>query len=212
MTNAQTSFKDDLRAAYNADAKRRDEGEKTRQSWKVKQRDYFIKLLRENKKTSIMELGSGAGLDAVHFKQKGFEILATDLSPEMVKVCQKRGLEAAEIDLYNISSVGRKFDSIYSMNVLLHVPKKDIRSVLEGIYIALKDQGIFYYGVYGGISKEEITIDKSKMGLPRFFSFLSDAELLELVKDKFEILDFETIDVESEILDFHFQSLFLRKK
>ena len=50
------------------------------------------------------------------------------------------------------------------------------------------------------------------MGLPRLFSFLSDESLLKLVKSRFEVLVFKTIDVGSDKPNFHFQSLFLKKK
>lgn len=205
-------FKQELKTAYNADAKRRDDADGKRDQWKLGLRQYFVDLLKKDNKKTVLELGAGAGLDSQFFKENGFEVLATDLSDEMVKMCQKRGLEATTFDLYDLEKLGRKFDAIFSLNVLLHVPKKDIKKVLEGIHNTLNDNGIFFFGVYGGIEEEKTIIDKSKMGLPRFFSFLSDETIQEIVKDKFDIIKFETIDVQGKQKGFHFQSLFLRKK
>lgn len=205
-------FKQELKTAYDADAKRRDDADGKRDQWKLDLRQYFVDLLKKENKKSVLELGAGAGLDSLFFKENGFDILATDLSDEMVKMCQKRGLEATTFDLYDLEKLGRKFDAIFSLNVLLHVPRKDIEKVLEGIYSTLNDNGIFFYGVYGGMNEEKTIIDKNKMGLPRFFSFLSDETLLEIVKSKFEVIKFETIDIGSKTPGFHFQSLFLRKK
>jgi cyclopropane fatty-acyl-phospholipid synthase-like methyltransferase len=206
------NFKEELKVAYDTDAKRRDEAEGKRDQWKLELRQYFVDLLKKENKKSVLELGAGAGLDSLFFKKNGFEVLATDLSPEMIKMCQKRGLEATAFDLYDLEKLNKKFDAIFSLNVLLHVPRKDIEKVLEGIYNTLNDNGIFFYGVYGGIEEEKTIIDKYKMGLPRFFSFLSDETILELVKTKFDVIKFETIDVEGKQPGFHFQSLFLRKK
>lgn len=205
-------FKQELKMAYNADAKRRDEADGKRDQWKLDLRQYFVDLLKKENKKTVLELGAGAGLDSLFFKENGFDVLATDLSDEMIKMCQKRGLEATTLDLYDLGKLGRKFDAIFSLNVLLHVPRKDIEKVLEEIHSTLNENGIFFYGVYGGIEEEKTIIDKSKMGLPRFFSFLSDKTIQEIVKDKFEVIKFETIDVQGKQEGFHFQSLFLRRK
>lgn len=205
-------FKQQLKIAYNKDAKRRDGLADKRDQWKLETRQQFIDLLKSQNGKSILELGSGAGLDAKFFKDCGFDVLATDLSSEMVKMCCKRGLEAKVVDLYYLETLGKTFDAVFSMNVLLHVPKNDINNVLDGIYKILNSGGLFFYGVYGGIDEEKTIVDKSKMGLPRLFSFLSDESLLKLVKNRFEILDFKTIDIGSDKPNFHFQSLFLKKK
>jgi len=206
------SFKEELKKAYDKDAKRRDSLADKRERWKLDTRQHFVDLIKSGDGKSVLELGSGAGLDAIFFKDCGFEVLATDLSSGMIKMCQKRGINAKVVDLYNLKKLGKTFDAIYSMNVLLHVPKKDIKSVLDGIYDTLNYGGLFFYGVYGGINEEKIITDKTKMGLPRFFSFLSDDFLLNLVKEKFEVLEFKTINIGSDDSNFHFQSLFLEKK
>jgi len=205
-------FKQQLKRAYDKDAKRRDSLSDKRDSWKLDTRQFFVDLLKSGDNKSILELGSGPGLDAKFFKDCGFNVLATDLSSEMIKMCKKRGVNAKIVDLYNLEKLGKNFDAIFSMNVLLHVPKKDIKNVLDGIYRTLNNGGLFFYGVYGGIDEEKIIIDKTKMELPRLFSFLSDESLLKLVEDKFEILDFKTINIGSNKPNFHFQSLFLKKK
>ncbi len=206
------NFKKELKIAYDADAKRRDAAEGKRDQWKLDLRQYFVDLLKKENRKTVLELGAGAGLDSLFFKKNGLDVLATDLSKEMVKMCKKRGLNAVELDLYSLDELNRKFDATFSLNVLLHVPRKDIKKTLDSIWNSLNENGIFFYGVYGGMDEEKIIIDKSKMGLPRFFSFLSDDTLLNLVKEKFETIKFETIDIGSKIPNFHFQSLFLRKK
>ena len=210
--NSLMDFKQQLKKAYDKDAQRRDKAEGKRDQWKLDLREKFANLLKKENKQTVLELGSGAGLDAKFLQDKGFDVLATDLSPEMVKMCKKRGLKAEVVDLYNLSSLNTKFDGIFSMNVLLHVPRKDLDKVLENIANTLNEDGIFFYGVYGGHDGEETFTDKTKMGLPRFFSFLSDNSIQEVIKESFDIIDFQTIDIGSDKPNFHFQVLFLRKR
>ena len=208
------NFKKELKDAYNADAKRRDTNEDKRDQWKLYIRDKFVKLLRNEEMHTILELGAGAGIDSKYFIDNGFNVLATDLSEEMVNMCMKRGLKTKVLDLYDIDTLENKFDAIYGLNVLLHVPLKDLPWVLGKIANQLNPGGIFYYGVYGGIDEEKTITDKTKMNMPRFFSFLSDEKLLELAKKDFDVIQFDTntFNIRSKTPGFHFQSLFLRKR
>ncbi len=205
-------FKKQLKIAYDKDAQRRDSAEGKRDQWKLDVRQQFIDLLNRESKKTILELGSGAGLDAKFFQENGFDVLATDLSNEMVKMAKVRGLKAKVVDLYNLSKLGKTFDAIFSLNVLLHVPRKDLGHVLENICNALNKDGVFFYGVYGGKDEEVVFTDKSKMNLPRFFSFLTDKTLLQAVSERFISLDYQKIDIKGSQPGLHFQALFLRKK
>lgn len=204
------NIKEQLIEAYNKDATRRDEADGKREEWKATVRKDFSDRLKNEKKKSVLELGAGAGFDSKFFQDEGFEVLATDLSPEMVKVCQKRDIPAQVGDIYNLSALKRSFDAVYSMNVLLHVPKNDLPIVLNSITQVLNPNGLFFYGVYGGHNKEDVITDNTKMGLPRFFSFFSDESLLNAVVNHFEVVDFQHIDIGSSRPSFHFQALTLR--
>jgi len=205
-------FKDQLRVAYDSDAERRISNEETREVWKLDIRDSFLGLLQTENKTTMLELGAGVGTDSQFFKENGLDVLAVDLSEKMVEKCKEKGINSAVFDIYELSSLGTKFDAIYSLNVLLHIPKADLPNILTSISDTLYSKGLFFYGVYGGEDSEKTITDKSKMGLPRFFSFFSDEALLNLINDKFEIVSFKTIDVGSKDPTFHFQALTLRKK
>lgn len=204
-------FKQQLVTAYDADAIRRS-NQKDRHGWKAGVRDAFIYRLKSEDKKSILELGAGTGIDSRFFASKGFEVLATDLSPKMVEVCRAAGLNASLLDVYDVRSIGQKFDAVFSMNVLLHVPLKDLEQVLISISDALEDGGIFFYGTYGGVTKEEVTTDPTRMNLPRYFSFLDDATLMRSVRAQFKIVDYNAIDIGDEQAGLHFQSLLLRKR
>lgn len=205
-------FKQQLKVSYDADASRRSTSQFVRESWKLDCRNTFVDLLSKHSFNTILELGAGVGLDSKYFQDSGLSVIATDLSKKMVESCKNKGLEAKVIDLYKLKKLKKFFDGIYSMNVMLHVPRRDLRKVLKSISSLLNPQGIFFYGAYGGFDEEKVITDNEKMGLPRFFSFLSDSSLIELVNDCFTILEFNTIDTGGKDPNFHFQSLFLQKK
>lgn len=206
------NFKELLRAAYDADATRRTDNEDKRQSWKLSARQRFAELAKAEHKQTLLEIGAGAGVDSSYFQTQGFDVLATDLSPKMIEACKQRGVNAQVLDLYDITSLHKQFDAIYSLNVLLHIPKKDLKKVLAGIHDALAPNGIFFYGVYGGVEKEETFTDPSKMNLPRFFSFLDDQTLVDFASSQFTIIEADNVALEDDGSELHFQSLILRKK
>ena len=215
MTNSKdTDFKEQLRTAYDADAERRVRSEKSREDWKLTARKDFADVAKKENKQSLLEIGAGAGIDASYFQEQGFDVLAVDLSPQMVNACKERGLEAKVFDIYDLAQLGRQFDAIYSLNVLLHVPKDDLPHILELIHDSLTPNGIFFYGVYGGPEQEETSIDSSRMNLPRFFSFLSDQTQLQVVSPYFEVIESKSIKTNDghDAHGLHFQSLLLRKR
>lgn len=205
-------FKDQLRIAYNSDAERRVDNEENRESWKLDIRNSFTELLKTEEKTTVLELGAGVGTDSQFFQENGFDVLAVDLSEKMVEKCKEKGINSTVLDIYDLPSLGTKFDAIYSLNVLLHIPKADLANILSIISDSLESKGLFFYGVYGGEDIEKIIDDKSKMGLPRFFSFFSDEALLNLINDRFEVVSFKAIGIGSKDPNFHFQALTLRKR
>lgn len=130
----------------------------------------------------------------------------------MIKLCIEKGLNAKVIDFYELGKLIEKFDAVFSLNSLLHVPRKDLPKVLKEIEEVLNPGGIFYFGVYGGFDSEEIITDKSKMNLPRFLSFLTKELILSAVKEYFEVVHYEEIDFGSSREGMCFQSLTLRKR
>ncbi|MBQ2915549.1 MAG: class I SAM-dependent methyltransferase [Clostridia bacterium] len=204
-----TDFKENLKKYYNTEAETRNvEAGKT--DWKIGVRKEFFDLLaRENKKT-FLELGSGAGYDSQFFMNNGLTVTAVDISREMAAKCREKGIETYELDYYDLSSLNRKFDSVYAINTLLHVPKNDLEKVLREIDSVLESDGLFYMGLYGGDDVEKEWVKGDISDAPRFFAFYS-AEYLRSVLDKiFSIESFKTFPVNDGRDIFH--SVILRKK
>jgi SAM-dependent methyltransferase len=197
--------KEILRQSYNNFAGEREKS--TQQEWKVKIRDSFLKLLKDEGKTSILDIGAGTGRGSKFFMDKNMDVTAVDLSDEMIKLCQVKGINSQRLDFYNLHEIGKKFDAVWSMNSLLHVRKADLGFVLEEIKNVLNPSGLFFMGVYGGEDSEGIWEDD--IYTPhRFFSSYTDENINKVVSNHFKIVSFEIIETGGSS---HFQSIIMKK-
>ena len=191
-----------LRASYDRGAAERDA--MGRQQFKIEEREAFLDRLRAVEAKTLLEVGAGTGQDSVFFQDEGLQVVAIDLSPEMVARCRAKGIEAYERDFLHLGFEPETFDAAYAMNCLLHVPNKDLPEVLRAIATVLKPGGLFFLGVYGGPSREGV-FPQDKQVPKRFFAQRTDAEIFTYARSVFEILDFHTVQDDTR----HFQSLTL---
>jgi SAM-dependent methyltransferase len=206
MDESQT-IKASLRVFYDQDAQRRNES--SLQPWKQTERKRFLEELRQQGANSLLELGAGVGKDSRYFQDQGLDVTALDLSPEMVKLCKEKHLNAFVMDFTQLEFPPETFDAVYAFNALLHTPKKDLANVLTNVRRVLKPKGLFYFGVYGGNEFEGVWQDDWAEP-KRFFAYYTDKSLLEIVSRMFELVYFHQVAVERGA-DFHFQSFILRK-
>ncbi len=86
--------------------------------------NYLEKITLELKGLDILELNCGTGEDAVLFSEKGFNIVATDVSEEMLKVTQEKvqqysmqhkiSSQYLDLDSFDDSLFEKKFDLVFS--------------------------------------------------------------------------------------------------
>jgi SAM-dependent methyltransferase len=193
----------DLRAAYDGSAEARSSMEKA--PWQIRVRDAFLARLLSEGGETLFEVGSGAGHDSQHFVENGLSVVATDLSPQMVTMCRRRGLDARVMDVLHLDLPAQAFDAAYAMNSLLHVPNSDLPGALAAIRRALKPGAMFFLGVYGGPEPFEGVLSTDWHVPPRFFSFRTDSQLLTAVGPFFHVEDFHIVEE-----DRRFQALTLR--
>ena len=94
----------------------------------------------------MLEIGCGEGRDAKYLLQKGFRLLATDVSPEAIAYCKKTCPDYADcFQVLNFlhSSNQNRYDYIYSVAVIhMLLPDKDRTAFYDFIREHLSDQGI----------------------------------------------------------------------
>jgi SAM-dependent methyltransferase len=197
-----------LRTAYDGGAERRDRSDKP--EWKLAERQAFLDRLRAEGRERLLEVGAGTGQDALFFQEGGLEVVAVDLSPEMVARCRAKGLEAHVADFLHLGVPPASFDAVHAMNCLLHVPSADLPEVLEAIRDVLVPGGLFFLGTYGGESFEGPSPDDWH-DPPRFFSFRTDAQMEGFVRACLEIVDFHVVVEGGTEGGMYFQSFTLRR-
>ena len=180
----------DLRASYDGAAQERDG--LTKQQFKLDERAAFLDRLQVAEARSLLEIGAGTGQDSVFFRDAGLDVTAVDLSPEMVRKCQDKGLSAAVRDVQNLKFPDESFDAVYTLNCLLHVPNADLPEALSAIRAVLRPGGLIFVGLWGGESAQGV-LAEDQHEPKRFFSFRSDEELLGHLSRSFEVLDFHTV-------------------
>lgn len=197
----------DLRRSYDRRVEERDRKEIT--PWKDRERKHFLSLVLDEGYSRLVEIGAGTGLHGKFFQDQGMQVVCVDLSLGMVKRCAEKGLETYLMDFLHLAFPQGSFDTVFAMNCLLHVPKDYLSEVLKEIHRILRRKGLFYWGQYGGADKDGI-YEGDHYEPKRYFSFLADELLIIMAQELFEVVSFETIELEEEE-DFHFQSLVLRK-
>ncbi len=198
-----------LRQAYDGQAARRNASPK--QAWKQSERQAFLSLLQQEGKQTLLELGSGTGQDAAFFQDEGLAVTCIDLSPEMVRFCQEKGLTAHVMDFGALDFPADSFDAVYALNSLLHLPKAELPGVLRNVHTVLAADGLFFLGVYGGFDHEGVWADDSHEP-KRFFSFFTDAHLARTVRKVFDIVSFTPVQVSGGAGNLHFQAVVLQKR
>jgi len=163
----------------------------------------FISLLKDKK---ILDLGCGSGDHALYFKEQGLDVTCIDNSKEMIKICKNKGLQAEIMDIENLEFKYNSFDGIWAVTSLLHIPKEKIPQVILNLKNLLKDNGAIHICLKEG-EGEGMIIDKNDSSTKRFFAFWKKEEMLKMLDEHFELIDFEKIKQGNTI----FLQFFLRK-
>ena len=151
--------------------------------------DKFLYLLPKNAK--ILDVGCGVGVDSGFVKSQGFEVIGLDLSKEMLNLARQKfpQIDFREQDIRKLGFPPESFDGIIASCSLIHIPKKDVPSLIESFRQILKKNGAIYIALQGGNS-EEIFIDEPfKPDEKLFVNIISFEEIKNLlVKNGFSIV------------------------
>ncbi|WKA25709.1 class I SAM-dependent methyltransferase [Bradyrhizobium roseum] len=108
----------------------------------------------------ILELGCGAGGDTAEILAQGFDVRATDGSPEMAAVASKRLGRHVETLLFHELAEVEAYDGVWANACLLHVPRDQLPHVLSLIWRALKPGGAFFASYKEGEADGRDALDR----------------------------------------------------
>ncbi len=109
-----------------------------------------------NSNSSILEIGCGEGQNAIYLLQKGYNIEASDVSPEAIRWCKKQaelaGVDENKFFVMDIlnNDLDKKYDFIFSVAVLhMLVDDKDRSEFFNFVKKHLEDIGKAFIVVMG---------------------------------------------------------------
>jgi ubiquinone/menaquinone biosynthesis C-methylase UbiE len=116
--------------------------------------DYLKRILPELTGLEILELNCGTGEDALLFSEKGFNIVATDVSTEMLKVTERKVQQFSmqhrissrylDLESFDPSLFDKKFDLVFSnFGGLNCISPTSLKSLLEKMPSVLSPRGRF---------------------------------------------------------------------
>lgn len=131
---------------------------------------------------NALEIGSGTGMLAEWLVERGFIVTCIDPSDEMVKRCRAKKLKTIKTTIQNFNTE-EKFGLVTAILSLIHVPRNEIKAQLKRIASWLNPCGTFALAMIDG---EGEGIAEQDSHYPRYFSYYSRQEILDLMKDDFD--------------------------
>ena len=117
-----------------------------------------IKKYGISKTANILEIGCGEGRDANFLLKKGYNLLATDVSPAAVKYCRQcypEKLQSFQVLNCLTDRTGVKYDFIYAIAVLhMLVLEEDRKLFYRSLSDQLSDNGLALICTIGDGKKE----------------------------------------------------------
>ena len=110
----------------------------------------------------VLDIGCGLG-DFLEFRE---QTTGTDINPETVNFCNKRGLDVVQMEIDRLPFSTEEFDGVLLDNVLEHIWNPNL--LIDEIYRVLRPSGTFIVGVPGkkGYAKDadhKVFYDQSKL-------------------------------------------------
>ncbi|MDF0478762.1 class I SAM-dependent methyltransferase [Vagococcus sp. PNs007] len=130
----------------------------------------------------ILELACGTGALACDFSRDGYEVIAVDLSEEMLSIASERaeeeGVEVQFVqgDMMDLSELGT-YEAItcYSDSLCYMPDQESVQQVFDSVYQALEEGGTFMFDVHSIFQVDEVFPEYSYHYQTDDFAFLWDS-------------------------------------
>ena len=133
----------------------------------------FVALLRPGAR--ILELGCGGGRDAAAMIKSGFSVLASDATPEIAMLAEKRIRQPVSVLRFDQLEAIDAYDAVWANASLLHVPRAALPDVLFRIHRSLRPSGLHFANFKAGSGE-----GRDRFG--RYFNYLDMPQLLAAYK------------------------------
>ena len=175
----------------------------------VRCREWFIRLLKEEHRHALFELGCGTGIEGVEFVRAGLHYTGVDLSEESISEARAKRLDATVASGRDLPFPDDAFPAAWTMNTLLHVPDSGIHDVVGELVRVTAPGAPIAVGLWSG--EDEEVLNPEDLDEPRrFFSLRSDDTVRRIFGEHGLVEHFETWPEEAGARNRHYQFLVLR--
>ncbi|MCI8640394.1 MAG: class I SAM-dependent methyltransferase [Clostridia bacterium] len=186
-----------LANVYLSNNLKHDELDPVKAEKKLQKLHEFIKLSFSSlpKHAKIFEIGSGDGLNAKFIENLGFKVTASDTAYSFIKTTKNHGLNTINFNALEDEFL-EKYYAVFCWRVFVHFTKEDALKVIQKVYDALEDDGIF---VFNAINREFKDVDSEwidfdgeyHLGAERYYNYFSKEELDNIISlTNFKIAEF----------------------
>ena len=158
---------------------------------RVQCRDRFIRLLKDEHRHSLFELGCGTGVEGLEFVRAGLHYIGVDLSGESVRLARSRGLDVSVASGRSLPFPDNSFSAVWTMSTLLHVPNGRIHDVVSELVRVSAPGAPIAVGLWSG-NDEEVLNPEDDEEPRRFFSRRSDETVRRIFGEHGEVEHFQT--------------------
>lgn len=156
--------------------------------------------------SNILDFGCGSGRDTKYFLSQGHHVTAIDGSEELCKLASEYTEIPVRHMLFQDLEEENVYDGIWACSSILHLPYQELKSVLNKLAQALKENGIVYtsfkYGTFEGERNGRYFTD---MTAEKFESLLKEIKAFHIEEQ------WITSDVRPDRGDEKWLNLILRK-
>ena len=142
----------------------------------------FLEKLKKD--AYILDFGCGSGRDTKYFLEYGYKVDAVDGSVELCRFASEyTGIEVKHMLFQELNEI-EKYDAIWACSSILHLPMKELLSVMRKISAALKPDGILYtsfkYSEFEGERNGRYFTDMTEDKFKNFLIPIPELEIEEL--------------------------------
>ena len=131
-----------------------------------------------------MDFGCGSGRDTLEFLKRGYQVDATDGSTEMCKLTTEyTGISVRQMLFQELNEI-EKYDGIWACASILHLPKNELKNVLDKMKTALSKRGIIYtsfkYGTFEGERNGRYFTDFTEESFEKFAKLIKGFQIKKM--------------------------------
>lgn len=169
--------------------------------YRGKMQKWIGEFTQEFKKgAEILDVGCGAGRDAMYLSSKGLEVTGIDYSNKLIDIAKKKvpGVKFIVMDFEDLKFSTNSFDGVWANACLYHLPKKNLPKVLDSIHKILKEEGLFFIDLRAGEGEKFTNENRGNAMLRRYGSYYNPKEAEDMLHEAgFKSVAYELDSIEA---------------